>query len=69
MFERHLHLPVDYYFLMVSMFECSHHAPTYVMEIEDASRRFMLRRTSKRIVRLKNKNGTTHPGMPIIVRY
>ena len=26
-------LPVDYYFPMVSMFKCSHHAPTYVMEV------------------------------------
>ena len=33
MFRRHPHLPVDYYFLMVSAFECSHHVPTYVMEV------------------------------------
>ena len=51
MFGRCPHLPVDYYFLMVSAFECSRHVPT--------SRRLMLRLTSKQIVRLKNKNGTT----------
>ena len=33
MCERHPHLLVDYYFLMVSMFECSCHMPTYVMEV------------------------------------
>ena len=33
MFRRHLCLPVDYYFLTVSMFEHSHHVPTYVMEV------------------------------------
>ena len=27
MFGRHLHLPVDYYFLMVSAYECSRHVP------------------------------------------
>ena len=32
MFGRHPRLPVDYYFLMVSAFECSHHMPAYVME-------------------------------------
>ena len=32
MFGRCSHLPVDYYFLMVSVFECSHHMPTYVTE-------------------------------------
>ena len=30
MFGRHPCLPVNYYFLMVSAFECSHHVPTYV---------------------------------------
>ena len=33
MFRRHPHLPVDYYFPMVSMFKCSHHVSTYVMEV------------------------------------
>ena len=33
MFGRRPHLPVDYYFLMVSAFECSHHMPTHVMEV------------------------------------
>ena len=33
MFGRHPHLPIDYYFLTVSMFECSHHVPAYVMEV------------------------------------
>ena len=33
MFRRHPRLPIDYYFPMVSTFECSHHVPTYVMEV------------------------------------
>ena len=33
MFGRCPHFPVDYYFLMVSMFEHSHHVPAYVMEV------------------------------------
>ena len=33
MFGRHPHLPVDYYFLMVSAFECSHRMPAYVTEV------------------------------------
>ena len=33
MFGRHPHLPVDYYFLMVSTFERSHHVPAYVTEV------------------------------------
>ena len=33
MFGRHPHLPVDYYFPTVSAFECSHHIPTYMMEV------------------------------------
>ena len=33
MFERLPHLPVDYYFPMVSMFEHSHCMPAYVMEV------------------------------------
>ena len=33
MFGRHPHLPVDYYFPTVSAYECSHHMPTYVMEV------------------------------------
>ena len=33
MFGRHPHLPVDYYFLMVSAFECSHCVPAYVTEV------------------------------------
>ena len=33
MFGRHPHLPVDYYFLMVSAFEHSHHMTTYVTEV------------------------------------
>ena len=33
MFGRHPHLPVDYYFLMVSTFKWSCRVPTYVMEV------------------------------------
>ena len=33
MFGRRPCLPVDYYFPMVSAFECSHHVPTYVTEV------------------------------------
>ena len=33
MFRRHPCLPVDYYFLMVSVYECSHHMPAYVTEV------------------------------------
>ena len=33
MFGRCPHLPVDYYFLTVSVFECSHRVPAYVMEV------------------------------------
>ena len=33
MFRRCPHLPVDYYFLTVSTFDCSHHVPTYVTEV------------------------------------
>ena len=33
MFGRHPHLPVDYYFLTVSAFECSCHVPAYVTEV------------------------------------
>ena len=33
MFRKCPHLPVDYYFLMVSAFECSHHNPAYMMEV------------------------------------
>ena len=33
MFGRCPHLPVDYYFLMVSAFKHSHHVPTYVTEV------------------------------------
>ena len=33
MFRRHPHLPVDYYFPMVSAFEYSRHMPAYVMEV------------------------------------
>ena len=33
MFRRHPHLPVDYYFLMVSMFKCSHCVPAYMTEV------------------------------------
>ena len=34
MFGRCLHLPVDYYFLMVSSYEQSHHMPAYVTEVQ-----------------------------------
>ena len=34
MFGRHPRLPVDYYFLMVSAYECSHHVPAYVTEVQ-----------------------------------
>ena len=33
MFGRHPHLPVDYYFPTVSMFECSCHVPAYVTDV------------------------------------
>ena len=33
MFGRCPHLPVDYYFPMVSAYECSHRMPVYVMEV------------------------------------
>ena len=33
MFGRHPHLPVDYYFPMVSAYECSRHVPAYVTEV------------------------------------
>ena len=33
MFGRCPHLPVDYYFPMVSAFECSHCVPAYVVEV------------------------------------
>ena len=33
MFGRHLHLPVDYYFPMVSAYKCSRHVPAYVTEV------------------------------------
>ena len=33
MFGRCPHLPVDYYFLIVSAYECSHCMPAYVMEV------------------------------------
>ena len=33
MFGRYPHLPVDYYFLMVSAFKHSRHVPAYVMEV------------------------------------
>ena len=59
MFGRQTHLAVDYYFLMVSAFECSRHMPTYMMEVRRHSRRLMPRLTSKRIARPKNENGTT----------
>ena len=58
MFGRHPHLPVDYYFPTVSAFECSCHMPAYVMEIGDASRKLMLRLTSRQIVRPKSRNVT-----------
>ena len=32
-FGRHPHLPVDYYFPMVSAYERSHHVPAYVTEV------------------------------------
>ena len=34
MFGRCPHLPVDYYFLMVSAYECSRHVPAYVTEVQ-----------------------------------
>ena len=34
MFGRHPHLPVDYYFPMVSAYKCSHHMPAYIMEVQ-----------------------------------
>ena len=34
MFRRCPHLPVDYYFPMVSAYECSHRVPAYVTEVQ-----------------------------------
>ena len=34
MFGRCPHLPVDYYFLTVSAYECFHHVPAYVTEVQ-----------------------------------
>ena len=34
MFGRHPCLPVDYYFPTVSAYECSHHVPAYIMEVQ-----------------------------------
>ena len=34
MFGRHPHLPVDYYFLMVSAYKHSRHVPAYVTEVQ-----------------------------------
>ena len=34
MFGRHPHLPVDYYFPMVSAYKCSHCVPAYVTEVQ-----------------------------------
>ena len=34
MFGRHPCLPVDYYFPTVSAYECSHHVPAYVTEVQ-----------------------------------
>ena len=34
MFGRHPRLPVDYYFPMVSAYECSHRMPAYVTEVQ-----------------------------------
>ena len=34
MFGRHPHLPIDYYFLMVSAYERSHRVPAYVTEVQ-----------------------------------
>ena len=47
MFGRCPSLLIDYYFLTVSAFEHFHHVPAYMTEVEDASRRPMLRHTSK----------------------
>ena len=58
MFGRHPCLPVDYYFPTVSAYEHSHHVPAYVTEVRRCFKKLMLRHTSKRIVRLRNKNGT-----------
>ena len=33
MLGRHTHLTVDYYFLMMSVFKCSRHVPTYMTEV------------------------------------
>ena len=33
MLSRHPCLPIDYYFLTVSAYKCTHHVPAYVMEV------------------------------------
>ena len=34
MFERHLHVPIDYYFPMLNAYECSRRMPAYVTEVQ-----------------------------------
>ena len=38
MFGRHPCIPVDYYFLTVSAYECSHHMPAYITEVQKCSK-------------------------------
>ena len=59
MFGRCPHLPVDYYFLMVSAFERSHCVPAYVTEVRRCIKEAYAEAHLQRIVRPKSKNGTT----------
>ena len=65
MFGRCPHLSVDYYFPMVSTFECSHRVPAYMMEVRRCFKEAYAEAHLQRIARLKNKNGTTiEPQVP-----
>ena len=35
MFGRHLHLPIDFYFPTIGTHVCTHHVPTYVLEVRE----------------------------------
>ena len=59
MFVRCPRLPVDYYFLTVSAFECSHHVPTYVMEVRRCFKEAYAEAHLQMNCEAKNKNGTT----------
>ena len=58
MFGRHPCLPVNYYFPMVSTFECSHLVPAYVMEVRRCFKEAYAEAHLQTIVRPKSKNST-----------